>query len=98
MKKNQHISVKVTGKGNSKQQAFASALAQVQPQVLKNSQHIILRIEPLDIDIISAQEKLTTEKFLFFFLPRKKAFYEVMLNISVDVTFIDMNNIEFIHK
>ena len=98
MKKTEQIQVRVTGQGDSKQRAFAIALNQVQKQVLKNTNNIMLRIEPLDISVVSAIEKITTERFLFIFLPRKKTFYDITLDVSVNVTFIDLNDIKFISK
>ncbi|MWN32230.1 MULTISPECIES: DUF4312 family protein [unclassified Gilliamella] len=98
MKKNQQMVVKVKGHGDSKQRAFATALSQVQKEVLKNTHNIMLRIEPLDIQVVSAIEKITTERFLFIFLPRKKTLYEVTLDVSVDISFIDLSEIEFSAK
>lgn len=98
MKKTEQIQVRVTGQGDSKQRAFAIALNQVQKQAFKNSNNIMLRIEPLDITVVSAIEKITTERFLFIFLPRKKTFYDITLDVSVNVTFIDLNDIKFISK
>lgn len=98
MKKSQQLTVRVKGKGDSKQKAFATALSQVQREVLKNTSNVILRIEPLDLQVVDAKENITTEKFLFFFLPRKRQFYEVTLDITVDMTFIDLNGIEFTSK
>ncbi|MWN06626.1 MULTISPECIES: DUF4312 family protein [unclassified Gilliamella] len=97
MKKEQ-ILVRVKGHGNAKQQAFAIALSQVQKQVLKNTNNIMLRIEPIDIQVVSAIEKTTIERFLFVFLPRKKTFYEITLDVSVNVTFVDLSDIEFTTK
>lgn len=98
MKKTEQIQVRVTGQGDSKQRAFAIALNQVQKQVFKNTNNVMLRIEPLDISVVSAIEKITTERFLFIFLPRKKTFYDITLDVSVNVTFIDLNDIKFISK
>lgn len=98
MKKNQQLVVRVKGQGDSKQRAFALALNQVQKEVLKNTHNIMLRIEPLNIVVVSAIEKITTERFLFIFLPRKRTFYEITLDVTVDVSFVDLNNIEFTSK
>lgn len=95
MKENQQTTVRVQGTGNSKQRAFAAALSGVQSEVLKNNYNIILRIEPLDVQVVSATEKTITEKFLFFFFPRKKETYSVVLDVSVDLCFVDMSKINF---
>ncbi len=67
MKEQYTTSVKVEGKGDSKAKAFASALANVQGAVLKSTNNILLRIEPQDVSVVKAEEKITKEKFLFFF-------------------------------
>ncbi|MCO6549256.1 MAG: DUF4312 family protein [Gilliamella sp.] len=98
MKKTEQIRVRVKGHGDSKQRAFAIALSQVQKEVLKNINNIMLRIEPIDIQVVSAIEKITTERFLFIFLPRKKTFYEITLDVSVNLIFIDLNDIKCTSK
>ncbi|XKM14347.1 DUF4312 family protein [Orbaceae bacterium ac157xtp] len=98
MKKNQQITVQVTGKGDSKQKAFAIALQQVQKQVLKNANTILLRIEPLNVEVVNATEQFTTERFLFLFLPRKRAFYEVTLDVTVELSFVDLDSVKFTSK
>ncbi|OCG19505.1 cytoplasmic protein [Gilliamella sp. Fer1-1] len=98
MKKQEQILVRVKGHGDSKQRTFSNALSQVQKEVLKNTNNILLRIEPIDIQVVSAIEKIVMERFLFIFLPRKKTFYEITLDVSVNVTFIDLNDIEFTSK
>ena len=98
MRKIEQVQVRVTGQGDSKQRALAIALNQVQKQMLKNTNNVMLRIEPLDVSVVSAIEKITTERFLFIFLPRKKTFYDITLDVSVNVTFLDLNDIKFISK
>ncbi|KDN10948.1 DUF4312 family protein [Gilliamella sp. Imp1-1] len=98
MKKTEQILVRVKGHGDFKQRAFAIALSQVQKEVLKNTNNIMLRIEPIDIQVVSAIEKITTERFLFIFLPRKKTFYEITLDVSVNLIFIDLNDIKCTSK
>lgn len=95
MKKQSITTIQVSGQGDNKQQAFANALAQVQGTILKNTQDIILRIEPVDVTVVEAFRHEHIEKFLFFFLPRKREIYKVVLDISVDITLIKVDLIEF---
>lgn len=95
MKKIQQISVRVKGNGDSKQKAFATALSQIQRTVLQNTSNVVLRIEPLDVQVVSATESVTVERFLFVFLPRKRAFYEITLDVSVELSFVDLSEITF---
>ncbi|AUH00647.1 cytoplasmic protein [Prodigiosinella confusarubida] len=87
--------VKVSGKGDSKAKAFADALSQVQNQVLRNTNKILLRIEPQNVKVIRAQESVRKERFLFFFLARERRSYSVELEITVNVTVIDTDKVTF---
>ena len=96
MKQQYETQVTVQGKGDSKAKAFADALSKVQQQVLRTSQKILLRIEPIDVRVLRAQESVRKEKFLFFFLARERRNYSVELDISVSVTVIDTDKVDFI--
>jgi len=96
MKQQYETQVTVQGKGDSKAKAFADALSKVQQQVLRTSQKILLRIEPMDVRVLRAQESVRKEKFLFFFLARERRNYSVELNITVSVTVIDTDKVDFI--
>lgn len=87
--------VNVSGTGENKAAAFSDALNHVQKEILKQSSDIILRIEPNDVTIISAEERTYTERFLFFFLPRKRKTYHVKLSVHVAVMKIDLQAVEF---
>ena len=40
-------------------------------KVLKETTEVLIRIEPKEVTIRQAKEQVYTEKFLFFFFPRK---------------------------
>ncbi|MFI8417978.1 DUF4312 family protein [Serratia sp. NPDC078593] len=98
MKESYTTSVTVAGKGDSKAKAFASALANVQGAVLKSTNNILLRIEPQDISVLKAEEKITRERFLFFFLPRERKSYAVSLEVTVNVIIINTEQVVFTSK
>jgi uncharacterized protein (TIGR03578 family) len=95
MKQQYETQVTVQGKGDSKAKAFADALSKVQQQVLRTSQKILLRIEPMDVRVLRAQESVRKEKFLFFFLARERRNFSVELEITVSVTVIDTEKVVF---
>ncbi|MBI6547761.1 DUF4312 family protein [Xenorhabdus sp. VLS] len=95
MKELLETSVRVSGSGDSRQKAITDALNAVQRTVLQGTSHIILRIEPKDIAIVSATSEVTTEKFLFFFLPRQRERYSVVLDVTVNVILLDIQAIHF---
>ncbi|MBF4244101.1 DUF4312 family protein [Vibrio anguillarum] len=95
MKEQLTTKVTVSGKGETKQQAFAAALSQVQPTLLKNNAKVLLRIKPLDVNVLQAEEKVKREKFLFFFLARDRRQYSVKLEVTVSLTHIDVEQVDF---
>ncbi|MFB2863698.1 DUF4312 family protein [Aeromonas sp. MdU4] len=95
MKENFTTQVIVNGKGATRQQAFAAALSQVQPTLLKDNPLVMLRIEPLEVQVLKAEELVRVEKFLFFFLPRQRHEYRVQLEIKVQVTSLDAAKVAF---
>jgi uncharacterized protein (TIGR03578 family) len=95
MKENFTTQVIVNGKGATRQQAFAAALSQVQPSLLKDNPLVMLRIEPLEVQVLKAEESVRVEKFLFFFLPRQRCEYRVELEIKVQVTSLDVAKVTF---
>lgn len=95
MKENFTTQVIVNGKGATRQQAFAAALSQVQSSLLKDNPLVMLRIEPLEVQVLKAEESVRVEKFLFFFLPRQRREYRVELEIKVQVTSLDVAKVAF---
>ena len=93
----EHFTTRITvnGKGATRQQAFAAALSQVQPTLLKDNPRVMLRIEPLEVQVLKAEESVRVEKFLFFFLPRQRREYRVQLEIKVQVTSLDVARVTF---
>lgn len=63
MKEQFTTTVRVKGKGDAKARAFADALNHVQAAVMKASPHILLRIEPQDVQVVQAQEAVRKEAF-----------------------------------
>ncbi|WP_058912581.1 DUF4312 family protein [Entomohabitans teleogrylli] len=96
MKEQFTTTVTVSGKGSSKAQAFADALNHVQGAVMKSQPHILLRIEPQDIRVIQAQYKSRKEAFLFFFLRRERHTFSVTLEVTVNVTAINLDKVDFV--
>ncbi|PKF49783.1 DUF4312 family protein [Enterovibrio nigricans] len=95
MKQQLTTEVIVSGKGETRQQAFAAAFSQIQPTLLKENQKILLRIEPEDVNVLEAEEKVTRDKFLFFFFPKERRQYRVKLEVTVNLTYIDVEQVDF---
>jgi uncharacterized protein (TIGR03578 family) len=84
------------GKGETKARAFADALNHVQAAVMKASPHILLRIEPQDVQVVQARESVRKEAFLFLFLRRERRTFSVELDVTVNVTAINLDKVDFV--
>ncbi|QWR80594.1 DUF4312 family protein [Cronobacter sakazakii] len=96
MKEQFTTTVRVKGKGDTRARAFADALNQVQAAVMKASPHILLRIEPQEVQVVHARETVRKEAFLFFFLRRERRALSVELDVTVNVTAINLDKVDFV--
>lgn len=91
--------VRVSGKGNSKQEALNRALYKIQKQVMKlYPDSMILRIEPVDVTVVSANKMTYSEKFFFFFFKRIRENFNVTLDIEIQLSLMAINEVSFIEK
>ncbi|MEN3753406.1 DUF4312 family protein [Mangrovibacter sp. SLW1] len=96
MKQLSTTTVTVQGKGVSKAAAFSDAFSHIQREVLKGTSLVLLRIEPQDVKVIAARQLVRKEAFLFFFLRRERRTFSVELEVTVTVTAIDPEQVDFI--
>lgn len=87
--------IRIEGKGASKELAMANAFNKIQKDVMQKYGKIMLRIEPLDVCVITADAITYTEKFLFFFFPRKRTNYAITLDVTIEMSYIDQEEIAF---
>lgn len=95
MKEHYATTVNVQGAGNSPATAVTDALGRVAATVLGSTSKVLLRIEPVDVNVLQANCQTRNERFLLFFLPRTRYRYSVSLEITVNITAIDAENINF---
>ncbi|WP_026581373.1 DUF4312 family protein [Bacillus sp. J33] len=87
--------VRVKGTGKTKEHAINFALGQIQKKILDEHKALMIRIEPLGIELIEAIEQTHTERFMLFFFPRKRQTYKVVLDVTVQATLLNVNEIDF---
>ena len=88
--------VRVEGKGDSKEKALNVALGNIQKKVMNEYDgNMIIRIEPLNIDVVEAIETSYIERFLFIFLPRERSKYVVTLDVEVNLSLLAVEEVHF---
>lgn len=85
------ISVQIEGEGGTKEQALDAAFATLKKRIGGT----LLRIQPLDVEVIQAVEKRYTERFLFLFFPRVRTKYYLQLKVRVQTVSVCMDKVEF---
>ncbi|WP_026974162.1 DUF4312 family protein [Alicyclobacillus contaminans] len=85
----------LTGRGETREAAIGKLLSQVQGAVRKSVKGLPIRIEPKGIEIVSADVTRYTERFLGLLFPRERSLYTLKANVTVQVTILDPDEIEF---
>ncbi|GAB2023777.1 hypothetical protein RyT2_28580 [Pseudolactococcus yaeyamensis] len=96
--RSQQEKVEVSGQGATKQSAFSDAISKVQRKIMAGREDVFLQIIPIGIEALSATKESYTEKFCFFFLPRKKTKYAVTLLVHVTMTIVEMDTVKFVEN
>ncbi|MET9494072.1 DUF4312 family protein [Streptomyces sp. NPDC006552] len=87
--------LRLSGSGPTREKAFATAIGQVQSAVGERTDGVSFRVEPLELDVVSAVEHRWTERFLGLFFPRTRRRYEITLRIEVQVASLDLDALDF---
>ncbi|WP_199880751.1 DUF4312 family protein [Bacillus massiliglaciei] len=90
--------VRIEGKGNIEDQTIANALGRIQKKVNAELKGMIIRIEPMKIEIVEATEETYNERFLMLFFPRKRSLFRIVMDVEVDLFILDTDQINFIEK
>ncbi len=64
---------------------------------MKSSSRILLRIEPQDVTVVHAREAVRKRGVsVHLFLRRERRTYSVELDVTVNVTAIDLDKVDFV--
>ena len=85
----------LTGIGETKEAAFNQIFSQIKNKVARESQEIIIRIEPMDVHVISATQLTYKERFLGILFPRTRNRYTLKVRVSVRLRVIELSKIDF---
>jgi len=88
------MTLQIEGRGQTKEQALNAAFSNLKNEVGGTP----LRIEPLDAEVLEADEIQYTERFLFLFFRRTRFEYFLRLRVRVRVVCIKMESIPFKQK
>ena len=83
------------GRGATREVALSRLMSLIQGTVRKSVQGLPIRIEPKDVEIVSADVTRYTERFLGLLFPRERFTYTLKANVTVQVSVLDVNEIEF---
>ncbi len=90
--------VRVSGEGETRQRAFASALSSIRNEIIKDESTVTLQIVPKKVRILNAERVSYQEKFLFFFFKRTRVTYKISLAIDVELNNVDLAEVSFVDE
>lgn len=89
-----HI-LQLSGKGEDLEKAFYQVFAQIRMATAKVfPDQAIVQIDPKGVEVISAREIVSTEKFFGLLFPRKVSLVELTLAITVLVRMVDLSQMQ----
>jgi len=90
--------VRVSGEGETRQRAFASALNNIRKEIIKDESQVTLQIVPKEVRVLNAERVSYQEKFLYFFFKRTRVTYKLTLDIDVELNSVNLMNLDFINE
>ncbi|NKQ18842.1 DUF4312 family protein [Brevibacillus laterosporus] len=85
----------LSGSGDSKEAAFQQVFGQIKNQMAREIPDLILRIEPMDVKVLKANQITYKERFLGILFPRTRTKYSIEVRILVRLRVIELSKIEF---
>ncbi|MCR8644845.1 DUF4312 family protein [Paenibacillus sp. N1-5-1-14] len=85
----------LSGHGETKHKAFQHVFNQVKTNLSKGNPDILLRIEPKDVEIVSAKVTTYTERFFGLLFPRQRSRYELTAKITVSIRTVKLSEVHF---
>lgn len=83
------------GSGESKEAAFQQVFGQIKNKLAREIPELILRIEPMDVEVLKASQSTYKERFLGILFPRNRTKYTIEARILVRLRVIELSKIEF---
>ncbi|UFJ39104.1 DUF4312 family protein [Brevibacillus humidisoli] len=91
-------SLTLSGSGETKEAAFNQIFGQIKKTIAREIPDLVVRIEPMQVDVLSAVMSSYTERFFGLFFPRTRIKYEIKAIVQVRLGLIELDKIEFKQK
>ncbi|MGX8710554.1 MAG: DUF4312 family protein [bacterium] len=90
--KEMEIEITVSADSKTKEDAVGKAFQSLRSEAAKRVEGIIVYMRPLDVILEEMKINTSTEKFLFFFLPRKRQTISIQLRIKALVDYLALES------
>lgn len=87
--------LRISGSGDTKEGAFNKIFSQIKHVVARQTNDLVVRIEPVGLEVISATETVGQERLFGLFFPRKRTRYDITVDMQVRLGVVHVENISF---
>lgn len=87
--------LRLTGTADTKEGAFNKIFGQIKHVVARQTSDLVVRIEPVAVEIVQAKESIYKERLFGLFFPRTRTKYDITVDIQVRLGIVDVANIPF---
>lgn len=87
--------LRLSGSADTKEGAFNKIFGQIKHVVARQTSDLVVRIEPMGVEVIAATETLHKERLFGLFFPRTRTRYDITVDIQVRLGMVEVENILF---
>ncbi|MED1796220.1 DUF4312 family protein [Brevibacillus nitrificans] len=87
--------LRLSGSADTKEGAFNKIFSQIKHVVARQTNDLVVRIEPIGLQVISATETVRQERLFGLFFPRKRTRYDITVDMQVRLGVVQVENISF---
>ncbi|USG64217.1 DUF4312 family protein [Brevibacillus ruminantium] len=87
--------LRLSGSADTKEGAFNKIFGQIKQVVARQTSDLVVRIEPVHMELVSATESIHKERLFGLFFPRTRAKYDITVDIQVRLGVVDVASIPF---
>lgn len=87
--------LRLSGSADTKEGAFNKIFSQIKHVVARQTNDLVVRIEPVGLTVVSATESVRQERLFGLFFPRKRTRYDITVDIEVRLGVVHVEHITF---
>lgn len=95
MYKEMNMTLRLSGRAETKEGAFNKIFGQIKQMVARQTSDLVVRIEPVAVEVVTATQTIQKERLFGLFFPRTRTNYDITVDIQVRLGVVEIETIRF---